>query len=215
MTMNFTFSLRLAATLLMLSLSCSVFADPPEKSASPASEEPVKAPYLLSGAPTFDMTIASFREKYNSTNPKETISEFRAIPDKSPETQLTRAASKINEDLYASTALEKGSGKVKTIQITYLPIKGNDEKTARTLAITYMANVMRQFDSTLSPEQSINKINILIEKGKGSPFFQEQCGALRYVISDNGEKGLTFAVEPIKLTLEPVPAAINDKKQSL
>ncbi|MDI5817478.1 YiiQ family protein, partial [Salmonella enterica subsp. enterica serovar Cerro] len=29
----------------------------------------------------------------------------------------------------------------------------------------------------------------------------ETEGAVRYVVADNGEKGLTFAVEPIKLTL--------------
>jgi hypothetical protein len=35
-------------------------------------------------------------------------------------------------------------------------------------------------------------------------------------VADNGEKGLTFAVEPIKLALsESWKATINDKKQSL
>jgi len=40
-----------------------------------------------------------------------------------------------------------------------------------------------------------------LEHGKGSRFYQQQSGALRYVIVDNGEKGLTFAVEPLKLSL--------------
>ncbi|WP_447873947.1 DUF1454 family protein, partial [Serratia fonticola] len=45
------------------------------------------------------------------------------------------------------------------------------------------------------------KVNNLLEKGKGSYFYQQQVGAIRYVVADNGDKGVTFAVEPIKLTL--------------
>jgi hypothetical protein len=44
-------------------------------------------------------------------------------------------------------------------------------------------------------------VNNLLEKGKGSYFYQQQVGAIRYVVADNGDKGITFAVEPIKLTL--------------
>jgi hypothetical protein len=160
-----------------------------------------KAPYLLAGAPTFEMTLVSFREKYNAANPTQQINEFRAITDKTGNELLTRAASKINENLYASTALEKGTGKIKTLQITYLPIQGSEAKAARTLAISYMANLMREFDGTLTVEQSVAKVASLIDKGKGQQFYQQQVGAIRYVISDNGEKGLTFAVEPVKLAL--------------
>ena len=50
---------------------------------------------------------------------------------------LTRAASKLNENLYASTALEKGTGKIKTLQITHLPLQqANEEKAARAIAIS-------------------------------------------------------------------------------
>ncbi len=152
---------------------------------------------------TFDLTVVKFREKYNRDNPKLPIGEFRAIPaaeDDSP--LLTRAASKLNENLYASTALEKGTGKIKTLQITHLPLQqANEEKAARAIAITYMAALMRQFEPALTVEQSQNKVNSLLEKGKGSRFYQQQVGAIRYVVSDNGDKGVTFAVEPIKLAL--------------
>ena len=67
------------------------------------------APYLLAGAPTFDMTIAQFREKYNAANPDLPLLEYRAIDNRDDKSNLTRAASKINETLYASTALEQGS----------------------------------------------------------------------------------------------------------
>ncbi|MDR3432870.1 MAG: DUF1454 family protein [Rouxiella aceris] len=176
-----------------------VLADPPQE--RPTNEEVPKAPYLMPGAPTFEMTLVNFREKYNAANPTQQIGEFRAIPDKTDSALLTRAASKINEDLYASTALEKGTGKIKSLQITYLPIKGPDEKVAHATAISYMANLIRQFDATLTPAQSQDKINYLLDKGKGMPFYQQQVGAIRYVIADNGEKGLTLAVEPVKLAL--------------
>ena len=110
--------------------------------------------------------------KYNRDNPKLPIGEFRAIPateDDSP--LLTRAASKLNENLYASTALEKGTGKIKTLQITHLPLQqANEEKAARAIAISYMAALMRQFEPALTVEQSQNKVNNLLEKAKGRAF---------------------------------------------
>ncbi|MDI5304021.1 DUF1454 family protein, partial [Salmonella enterica subsp. enterica serovar Anatum] len=42
--------------------------------------------------------------------------EFRAIENSRDKANLTRAASKINENLYASTALERGTLKVKSMQ---------------------------------------------------------------------------------------------------
>ncbi|GAB2926041.1 DUF1454 family protein [Hafnia psychrotolerans] len=198
MTAKFLIRLALPALLLLSGLSMARAEAPVDHR---TVEEMPKAPYLLVGAPTFEMTLVNFREKYNADNPTQQIGEFRAISDKSPNEMLTRAASKINENLYASTALEKGTGKIKTLQITYLPIQGAEEKAARTLAISYMANLMRQFEGTLSVEQSVAKVNALIEKGKGQQFYQQPLGAIRYVISDNGEKGLTFAVEPVKLAL--------------
>ena len=71
---------------------------------------------------------------------------------------LTRAASKLNENLYASTALEKGTGKIKTLQITHLPLQqANEEKAARAIAINYMAALMRQFEPALTVEQSTHR----------------------------------------------------------
>lgn len=189
------------ALLLFILCSGTAFADPPPDRDRLATEEVPKAPYLMPGAPTFELTLVSFREKYNLANPTQPIAEFRAIADKPDAVLLTRAASKINEDLYASTALEKGTGKIKSMQITYLPIQGAEEKAAHATAISYMANIIREFDPTLSVDQSVAKVNSLIDKGKGQQFYQQQVGAVRYVISDSGEKGLTLAVEPVKLAL--------------
>lgn len=67
------------------------------------------APYLLAGAPSFDQSISQFREKFNADNPKLPLNEFRSIATSRDRANLTRAASKINENLYASTALERGT----------------------------------------------------------------------------------------------------------
>lgn len=189
---------KITAISCLLLATASAWADPPDAAnTSPA------APYLLAGAPTFDLTLVKFREKYNRDNPALPIGEFRAIAaseDDSP--LLTRAASKLNENLYASTALEKGTGKIKTLQITHLLLQqSTDERAARAIAISYMAALMRQFEPTLTFEQSQSKIISLLKKGKSSRFYQQQVGAIRYVVSDGGDKGITFAVEPVKLAL--------------
>ncbi|CNI16047.1 DUF1454 family protein [Yersinia pekkanenii] len=195
---------EIAAMLTIMLLIATVsraHADPADGSGQPMEEAQPTAPYLLSGAPTFDLTLVKFRESYNHANPTLPISEFHSIIIKDDVSPLTRAASKINENLYASTALEKGTGKIKTLQITYLPIKGNEEKAARLIAVNYMAALMRQFEPTLTLRQSINNVQQLLTQGKGSSFYAHPVGAIRYVVADNGEKGLTFSVEPIKLSL--------------
>ncbi|CNK22630.1 DUF1454 family protein [Yersinia intermedia] len=189
------------AMLLLIATVSRAHADPADDSGQPTEEAQPTAPYLLSGAPTFDLTLVKFRESYNRANPTLPLSEFHAITIKDDLPPLTRAASKINENLYASTALEKGTGKIKTLQITYLPIKGGEEKAARLVAVNYMAALMRQFEPTLTRQQSLDNVQQLLAQGKGLPFYAHPVGAIRYVVADNGEKGLTFAVEPIKLSL--------------
>lgn len=172
--------------------------------AVPPSETPPAlpaAPYLLPGSPTFDLTIAQFREKFNIDNPTLPIDEFRAIDSSRDKANLTRAASKINENLYASTALERGTLKIKSIQITWLPIQGPEQKAARAKAMEYMAALLRSLTPTFSQQQSQERLNKLLSAGKNKRYFAQTEGAIRYVMADNGEKGLTFAVEPIKLTL--------------
>ncbi|NIY49770.1 YiiQ family protein [Cedecea colo] len=188
----------LLCTLVLIALPVAVSrADPP-------SETPPglpAAPYLLPGSPTFDLTITQFREKFNIDNPKLPINEFRAIDSSRDKANLTRAASKINENLYASTALERGTLKIKSIQITWLPIQGPEQKAARAKAMEYMAALLRSFTPIFSQQQSQERLSNLLSAGKNKRYFAQTEGALRYVVADNGEKGLTFAVEPIKLTL--------------
>ena len=159
------------------------------------------APYLLAGAPSFDQSISQFREKFNADNPKLPLNEFRSIATSRDRANLTRAASKINENLYASTALERGTLKIKSMQITWLPIQGPEQKAARTKALEYMSAMIRAFVPTFSQTQSQQKLQKLLTAGKGKRYFSDTEGAVRYVVADHGEKGLTFAIEPIKLAL--------------
>lgn len=189
--------LFVALALLSLPLAVS-WANSPTDSSDTQS---AAAPYLLAGAPTFDMSITQFREKFNTGNPLLPINEFRAIDPNTDQANMMRAASKINENLYASTALERGTLKIKSIQITWLPIQGPEQKAARAKALEYMAALIRTFTSSLSKPQSVAKLTKLLSDGKNKRYYAQTDGAIRYVVADNGEKGLTFAVEPIKLAL--------------
>ncbi|EAP8679713.1 DUF1454 family protein [Salmonella enterica subsp. enterica serovar Typhi] len=165
------------------------------------SSSTTTALYLLAGSPTFDLSISQFRENFNRQNPDLPLNEFRAIENSRDKANLTRAASKINENLYASTALERGTLKVKSMQITWLPIQGPEQKAAKAKALEYMAAIIRTVAPLLTKEQSQKKLQKMLIAGKGKHYYAETEGAVRYVVADNGEKGLTFAVEPIKLAL--------------
>ena len=177
---------------LFLLLFSALSASPVARAEAPSTA--TTAPYLLAGAPTFDLSISQFRENFNTQNPKLALNEFRAI-------DITRAASKINENLYASSALERGTLKIKSMQITWLPIQGPEQKAAKAKALEYMSAVIRTVAPLLTKEQSQKKLQKLLTAGKSKHYYAETEGAIRYVVADNGEKGLTFAVEPIKLAL--------------
>lgn len=170
---------------------------------------PTTAPYLLAGAPSFDQSISQFRETFNKTNPTLPLDEFRAIDGARDTPNLTRAASKINENLYASTALERGTLKIKSMQITWLPIQGPEQKAAKAKVLEYMSAVLQAFTPALTKKQSQQKLQKLLVTGKNKRYYTETEGAVRYVVADNGEKGLTFAVEPIKLALSDTLGGAN------
>ncbi|STF42863.1 Protein of uncharacterised function (DUF1454) [Escherichia coli] len=168
------------------------------------------APYLLAGAPTFDLSISQFREDFNSQNPSLPLNEFRAIDSSPDKANLTRAASKINENLYASTALERGTLKIKSIQMTWLPIQGPGAKSRESES----SGIHGSGDPHTHP---INDQNTKPEKTAVATNGGEKQTLLHrdrkvhcvYVVADNGEKGLTFAVEPIKLALSESLEGLN------
>lgn len=159
------------------------------------------APYLRPDAPTFDMTISQFRQQYNALNPHLFIGEYRTVDAPGNKNDLTFAASGIMSNLYSSTALERGTGKIKTLQITWIPQPGLQDNLAYASALSYMTALLHFFSPALSEQESANRINNLLKKGKGSPCFMQTEGALRFVVADHGDEGLTFAIEPIKLSM--------------
>jgi hypothetical protein len=163
----------------------------------------------MPGAPSFDQSISQFREAFNNDNPKLQLNEFRAIDSARDTPNLTRAASKINENLYASTALERGTMKIKSMQLTWLPIQGPEQKAAKAKALEYMSAILRAFTPALTKTQSQQKLQKLLTAGKNKRYYAETEGAVRYVVADNGEKGLTLAVEPIKLALSETLGGAN------
>jgi Protein of unknown function (DUF1454). len=65
--------------LLSIALTASACAAETSQPAEPAASSPPTASYLMAGAPTFDMTIAQFREKFNASYVDTPLLEFRAI----------------------------------------------------------------------------------------------------------------------------------------
>lgn len=139
---------------------------------------PAAAPYLLAGAPSFDRSISQFREAFNKDNPTLPLDEFRSIESARDTSTLTRAASKINENLYASTALERGTLKIKSMQITWLPIQGPEQKAAKAKAHEYMSAVLRAFTPALTKAQSQQKLQKLLTAGKNKHYYAETEGAV-------------------------------------
>ena len=55
----------------------------------------------------------------------------------------------------------------------------------------------------------MERLTTLLSESKSKRYYQKSEGAIRYVVADNGEKGLTLAVEPIKLALSDASDANN------
>lgn len=166
------------------------------------SEQIPVSPYRLSNAPSFNMTISQFRETFNIANPKLLINEYRTIKNHDKKEALTHAASKINHNLYTSAALENETGNIKTLQITWLPVQGSKKKVSWEKAVAYMTALICFFEPNISQKEAFNHLCRLLKQAKGSRYFSQVKGTLRFVISDNGGNGLTFAIEPIKLSLQ-------------
>lgn len=87
----------------------------------------------------FDLIIIeTFCEKYNRDNTMLQISKFCAIAtaeDNLP--LLTLPASKLYKNLYASSTLKTSTAKIKTLQITSLPLQQRaDDKAAHAISIS-------------------------------------------------------------------------------
>ncbi|WP_294912024.1 DUF1454 family protein [Tatumella sp. UBA2305] len=178
---------------MLLTAGGVVFADPPAA--------PKLAPYVQPGAPVFSETIPQFREKFNSMNPGTPLPEYRTVDTGQVQNMVVLAVSKINDSIYSSTALEPGTGKIKSLQMTWVSPRGSSEKESRDLAFCYMTALIRYFSPQLTEQTSRQKLESLLKAAKVNiPYFDAE-GALRYVISNQGEKGITLAIEPVRLIL--------------
>ncbi len=166
-----------------------------------AGNPPPVAPYVLPGAPVFSHTIAQFREKFNLANPQTPLPEYRTIDTGDDGNTVILAASRIDETLYSSTALEPGSGKIKTIQMTWVSPENSTDKLSREQATGYMAALIHFFSPQLSLQESRLKLDSLLKNGKEKGRYIDADGALRYVVSYPGDREMTLAIEPVRLIL--------------
>ncbi|WP_232370074.1 DUF1454 family protein [Xenorhabdus lircayensis] len=179
-----------------------------EPSVTPEMNSPLM--YLLTDSPTFEETIPVFREKYNKKYPEIPLYEYKVVASKDISQPFIRAASKINEKIYSSAVLERGSEKIKSLQITLLPSQREQEDEQNLiLAKQYMAALISQFEPTLSSDQAKAQLEKLLKTAEKRPAFSQKMGAMRYVIMNSSENIMTFAIEPIKLSLSDISANEN------
>ncbi|KMJ46225.1 hypothetical protein AB204_04800 [Xenorhabdus khoisanae] len=166
--------------------------------------------YLLPNSPTFEDTIPIFREKYNKKHPEIPLYEYKVIASKDVSLPFIRAASKINEKIYSSAVLERGSEKIKSLQITLLPSQDGQEGEQNFILVKqYITALIGQFEPTLSPDQAKTQLEKLLQVAEKHPAFSQKMGATRYIIVNSSENIMTFAIEPIKLSLSDTSANEN------
>lgn len=158
--------------------------------------------WLLPDAPTFDATIPVMREQFNRNNPALPLREYKVVASNDITASYLRAATRISPYLYSSAVLERDSEKIKSLQLTLLPAADSSQSKAnRTRMLAYIKALIIQFEPTLNN----NNIDTALSRALATDFqagtYASQFGALRYLLVVDSEKGVTFAIEPIKLSL--------------
>lgn len=162
----------------------------------------VEATYLLTDAPTFNETIPVFREQFNLNNPNLPLKEYKVISSKDITEPYIRAANKINNSLYSSAVLERGSEKIKSLQLTLLPNDSEQENALnRKIAGDYIKAMIIHFEPTFKTDNIDAALQPITEKDILPGSYVSYVGAIRYVLVVGGENDATFAIEPIKLSL--------------
>ncbi|SQI43112.1 Protein of uncharacterised function (DUF1454) [Providencia alcalifaciens] len=116
---------------------------------------------------------------------------------------IFRAASRINQQIYSSAVLERGSEKIKSLQITLLPTDNEaDAQENRQLIERYIIAIIHQFDPNVSMDKAPEltaALNKFMANKNPTRAEEARLGALRYILVKSDNNVLTFAVEPIKL----------------
>ncbi|MBG3130090.1 DUF1454 family protein [Proteus mirabilis] len=172
---------------------------------SVAQKQPAKddIAYLKQDAPVFEITIPELRAKFNQQNPLLSLNEYKIITNHDIAIPLVRAATRITPYLYSSAILERGSEKIKSLQLTLIhsPDSPELEKINRELTTQYIITLIAQFDSSITQEQIQEALNLFAFKNQTSDYISHDVGAIRYIIAHEDNQLTTFAIEPIKLSL--------------
>lgn len=194
-------TLYLIIISIALCLPISVFAT----EMSVAQKQPTKDDigYLKQDAPIFEITIPELRAKFNQQNPLLSLNEYKIITNHDIAIPLVRAATRITPNLYSSAILERGSEKIKSLQLTLIhsPDSPELEKINRELTTQYIITLVAQFDPSITQEQIQEALNLFAFKNQTSDYISHDVGAIRYIIAHEDNQLTTFAIEPIKLSL--------------
>ncbi|EKT61253.1 DUF1454 family protein [Providencia sneebia] len=162
--------------------------------------------YLSADAPSFELTIPQFRQQFSQANPDLPLHEYKVISSQDISAPYIRAVSRINPNIYSSAVLERGSEKIKSLQITLLSTESAEEnKKNQEIIERYILALVQQFtptthfDKSVELTKSLNKFNA----DKSQTLAEEaRVDTVRYVLVKSDNNVLTFAVEPIKLETE-------------
>ncbi|QEZ93982.1 DUF1454 family protein [Proteus sp. CD3] len=172
---------------------------------SVAQKQPAKddIAYLKQDAPVFEITIPELRAKFNQQNQLLSLNEYKIITNHDIAIPLVRAATRITPYIYSSAILERGSEKIKSLQLTLIhsPDSPELEKINRELTTQYIITLIAQFDSSITQEQIQEALNLFAFKNQTSDYISHDVGAIRYIIAHEDNQLTTFAIEPIKLSL--------------
>ncbi|WP_353244363.1 DUF1454 family protein [Providencia sp.] len=159
--------------------------------------------YLAPDAASFDLTIPELRNQFNQDYKDLYLHEYKVIASQDIAAPYIRAASRINQQIYSSAVLERGSEKIKSLQITLLPTDNAQEaQENRQLMERYTLAIIHQF----APDVSLDKapelttaLNKFMADQNPTHAEEARLGGLRYILVKSDNNVLTFAVEPIKL----------------
>ena len=186
---------------IALCLPTSVFATVVSVAQKQPSKDDIS--YLKQDAPVFEITIPMLRAKFNQQNPLLFLNEYKIITNNDITIPLVRAATRITPYLYSSAVLERGSEKIKSLQLTLIhtPESPEIEKKNRDIAIKYIMSFVAQFDVSITSAQIQEVLDLFAFKDNIPVYISHNVGAIRYIITNEGTQLTTFAIEPIKLSL--------------
>lgn len=190
---------RLARVILLFTSLAVCYSAKADIVTTPDSEI---ANYLLPNAPIFELTITQFRQQFTQLDPTTPLQAYHALPSTPVQRLVTIAATKITETLYSSTALEIGTAKIKSIQLTWLPTPDPQASASRQQALNYMVNLIHFFSPQDSLKQCQAHLQQLLESGREGAYTIFNAGSVRYILSYRGAQGITLAAEPMKLVLQ-------------